>query len=152
MNFVNLTPHRVVVRPDAAPEMISELSDSVVRCQVTAKRIGDLDGIPLVRQVFGFPTGIPDPKEGTIYIVSALVAQAAGRPDVVSPDTGPTAIRENGQVVAVRGFQTFAPPLNMEDVKTLATNVESAGIYGLAVEVRKSSCLAAKRILAALAK
>src|ERR1043166_3507466 len=43
--------------------------------------------------------------EGTVYLVSTPAAQKAaqmGRIDVVSPDTGPTAIREAGQVKAVR--------------------------------------------------
>lgn len=42
----------------------------------------------------------------TIYVVSALVAsRCAGRPDVYSPDTGPTAIRDDeGRIVAVRGL------------------------------------------------
>ena len=48
-----------------------------------------------------------EPK--AIYIVSSLVAQAvAGRNDVVAPDAGPTAIRnEQGQIVAVTRFQRW---------------------------------------------
>lgn len=39
-------------------------------------------------------------------MVSNLVLEKLGtmRKDVVAPDTGGTAIRENGAVVAVRGF------------------------------------------------
>jgi hypothetical protein len=64
-------------------------------------------GIPIVRQHFGQIENLPEPTDGVIYITSSLVAQAAQRVDVVSPDTGPTAIRENGQIVAVRGLQAF---------------------------------------------
>jgi hypothetical protein len=42
--------------------------------------------------------------EPVVYITSMLVAQAAKRPDVLSPDSGSAAIRENGQVVAVLGL------------------------------------------------
>jgi len=129
MKFMNLTPHRVVVRPDATPEMILEPSGSVARCQVTAERIGDLDGIPLVRQVFGSPTGIPEPEEGTTYVVSTLVAQAACRPDVVSPDTGPSAIRDGGQVMAVRGFQTFSASPAEKAITYLAEEYERGARY-----------------------
>jgi hypothetical protein len=50
--------------------------------------------------------GLPDPVAGVVYIVSGRVLSelAGSRPDVVSPDTGPDAIRENGQIKAVRGF------------------------------------------------
>jgi hypothetical protein len=64
--------------------------------------------VPLVRQEFGEIENLPAPIPGVVYITSTLVPQRAGRPDVVSPDTGPTAIRENGQVVAVRNLQVFA--------------------------------------------
>jgi len=37
-----------------------------------------------------------------------LVAQHVRRPDVLAPDTGPTAIREGGQIVAVTRLQRFA--------------------------------------------
>jgi hypothetical protein len=51
--------------------------------------------------------GIPATAEGVTYIVSGMVLDAlAGSrlADVVAPDTGADAIRENGQIVAVRGF------------------------------------------------
>jgi hypothetical protein len=110
MKFVNLTPHNVTVRPDGGTEIRIPASNSVARCQVISEKVAELNDIPVVRQVFGTPQGIPEPDEhGSVrYITSTLVAQAANRSDVVSPDTGPTAYRENGQVVAVRGFQLFA--------------------------------------------
>lgn len=50
------------------------------------------------------------PKEGTIYIVSAMVLAAAkekGRTDVVAPATGhPDCIRKDGFIVSVPGFVT----------------------------------------------
>jgi hypothetical protein len=128
MLFVNLTPHFVVVRPACGgPEMTLRPSGQVARCQVTAERIGDLDGIPLYRQVFGSPTGIPESVEDTVYVTSTLVAQAACRPDVVSPDTGPTAFREGGQVVAVRGFQTFSASPAEQAVAYLAAEWDRGG-------------------------
>jgi hypothetical protein len=75
---------------------------------VTTASAGSVDGVPLVRQEFGEIENLPDSVDGVIYVTSTLVAQRAKRPDVVSPDTGPKAIRENGQVVAVRALQVFA--------------------------------------------
>ena len=110
MIFVNLTPHTLIIRPDGGAERIIPAQSSMARCSVVSERVAELDGIPVVRQVFGTPRGIPDPVEGTVYITSTLVAQLAHREDVVSPDTGPTAYRENGHVVAVRALQTFWNP------------------------------------------
>lgn len=51
---------------------------------------------------------LPEPEEGTIYIVSAMVLAAAkekGRTDVVAPATGhPDCVRKDGFIVSVPGF------------------------------------------------
>ena len=123
--LVNLTPHeiQIVIGTGAYGVHTIPPSGQIARCvvkTVPAGMIGAL-GFPLrdgkwnddpvawlSRQEFGAVEGLPEPKEGVWYIVSTLVAQQAKRADVVSPDTGPTAIRENGQVKAVLGFQSFA--------------------------------------------
>ena len=44
----------------------------------------------------------PAPDEGVVYLVSSMVQEALPRSDVLAPDTGPTAIRdERGNVWAV---------------------------------------------------
>lgn len=105
---INLTPHAIRV-VDAEGQLLMELPPSgvVARVETSAAEVGRIGDIPVLRTDFGAVTGVPAPEEGVVYITSTLVAQAARRPDVVSPDTGPTAVRENGQVVAVRRFQTF---------------------------------------------
>lgn len=46
---------------------------------------------------------LPEPEEGTYYIVPQPVAMIHNRSDLVTPDTGPSAIRsEDGTVKAVR--------------------------------------------------
>lgn len=62
-----------------------------------------VDGVPVdVTYVTGID-GLPDPEDGTFYIVPQPVAYTVNRPDLVIPDTGPSAIREDdGQVFAVR--------------------------------------------------
>lgn len=106
MRFVNLTPHAIVVRTSEG-DMTFAPSGAVARVSTSVEAFGEVGGIPLTRTVFGAPVGVPDIEEGTIFIVSSLVGARVCRPDVVAPDTGATAIRENGQVVAVRGFQSF---------------------------------------------
>jgi len=106
--IVNLTPHTVTVRLESG-DRVFEPSGQVARVTVSSVQTDEIDGIPVVVQSFGQIEGLPEPQEGTIFIVSAVVRQAAqaqGRTDVVSPDTSPqSAIRnEQGQIVAVRGF------------------------------------------------
>lgn len=109
MKIVNLAPHTIVVRmPDGTDREFP--SEGSCRCAPVSVPLPDADGIPCVKSSFGDLQGLPDPQEGTIYLVSTPAAQKAaamGRSDVYSPDTGATAIRENGQVKAVRGFQRF---------------------------------------------
>ena len=63
--------------------------------------------IPVVKTVMGGIIGLPAPAEGVVYLVGAMVADAACRADVVGPRTDATAIRKDGQVWAVRGLQAF---------------------------------------------
>jgi len=106
---INLTPHAIsLAEVDGNVIETFAPSGTVARVATTSEVVAELMGRPVSRTSFGEVTGVPAPVEGVVYLVSTLVAQAARRPDVVSPDTGPTAIRKDGQVVAVRGFQAFA--------------------------------------------
>ena len=107
MNLVNITPHDIVVRK-ADGDLMVPPSGQIARVTTSQEVIGYIDDVPVVRTVFGEVTGLPDPVKDTIFIVSSLVLGAlkGSRPDVVAPDTGPTAIRnDNGQIVAVTRFQ-----------------------------------------------
>jgi len=101
--LINLTPHALNIEGlDPIPP-----SGQVARVTTTHRDIGTREGVRLRMQVRGLVEGLPPPQEGITYIVSGMVLEAlAGtrRADVVAPDTGPDAIRHNGQIVAVRGF------------------------------------------------
>lgn len=104
--LINLTAHDVVIAIGDRTITVPP-EGTVARLVADQEVVGEADGIPIVRTRFGTVSGLPEPRPGVTYIVSCLVAQAVKRPDVVTPDTGPTAIRENGQIVAVRRFQVF---------------------------------------------
>jgi len=101
-NFINCTPHALTV------EGLGTLPASgvVPRCAVVRTVAPAIAGIRTVAQTTGQVTGMPDAQPDTVYIVSGMVLAAlkGARTDVVAPDTGSDAIRENGQIVAVRGF------------------------------------------------
>lgn len=79
--IVNLTPHDVdIVDGPTIP------SSGVCRLSVTTERVGSVDGIPAVRTVYGDVKGLPDPVDGTVFIVSSLVAsRVPDRHDVAVP-------------------------------------------------------------------
>ncbi len=61
--------------------------------------------LPCVTQQKGEVVGLPDADEGTLLIVSGMVFAASDRKDLLAPDTGKTAIRnEKGHIVAVTRF------------------------------------------------
>jgi hypothetical protein len=57
-------------------------------------------GVPVIRNAYGPAMGLPE--EGVECVVSGMVAAAVpSRAGVYAPATGSSAVRENGQVVAV---------------------------------------------------
>ena len=127
--LVNLTPHKInfityyniEVGQDelGTPEYVTEErihtlkpSGTVARCKVDRKEVDsfileDVDGwditVPITSAKFGEVEGLPEPQEGTIYIVSNLVAQAVpDREDVFFPDD---LVRdEHGNVIGCRAL------------------------------------------------
>lgn len=105
---LNLTPHAISVADvDGNIVVTYPPSGVAARLAISQEVVGELGGALIKRTVFGDTSGVPDAVVGTMYIVSTLIAQHVKRADVVSPDTGPTALRKDGQVVAVKGFQSF---------------------------------------------
>ncbi len=109
MKLVNLTPHDIDVVKDGYVEgahRVIPRSGEVARVESTYEDAGELNGFALVKREFGEIEGLPAPAPKTRYVVSGWVFDAAvknGRTDVICPDTGPSAVRdENGRIVAVR--------------------------------------------------
>ena len=109
--IINLTPHAITL---VCGERTVEVAPSgmIARVSATSQQVGTvtIDGVdfPIVRTVFGEVTGLHEPEEGTLFIVSTLVLNAAqGRNDLVAPNTG-AAIRDaDGKIVGVPGFQVL---------------------------------------------
>jgi hypothetical protein len=112
VNFVNLTPHEVVVYADGSVLRIPP-SGRVARVTTKEVLVGTVSGVPVFKVDYGEVEGLPEPKENTIYIVSLLVLQAlrargVERNDVVAPNSGPGphgAVRDSeGRIIGVRSF------------------------------------------------
>jgi hypothetical protein len=127
--FINLTPHMIRIvgtNLETQEEQFTEVAPSgkvAIRRpkmgETVARRLDQFEfyvssrslGPVLVLvqdRMGGEPREEEFPKraEGVIYLVSSMVQEALGScPDVLAPDTGPTAIRdEKGNVWAVVGL------------------------------------------------
>lgn len=98
--IVNCTPHPIMAAGRTfAP---SGIIPRVATIEVPSE---DLDGIPCVIQRMGEVERLPEPVANTWLIVSAMVFSASDRLDLIAPDTGKGAIRdEQGRILGVTRF------------------------------------------------
>jgi hypothetical protein len=102
MKFVNLTPHEINLNDGRK----FPPSGTVARVSTSYSEF-DQNGVSEV--IFGVPIGLPEEEEGTLFIVSGLVASAmkGKRNDLVSPATGhPDCVRSEDKkfILSVPGF------------------------------------------------
>lgn len=100
----NLTPHPLAMH---GPEGVTHLpvDGPAPRLAPSRESLGAIGGLPVVRTTLGSPSGLPDPEDGVVLIVSALVAEhpaLAGRTDLAYPGE---AIRDaDGRIIGARGL------------------------------------------------
>ena len=75
MRIVNMTPHDVHIVDDGGRVLRTyPHSENTVRVAEEIVPAGCAeDGTPLVHKVLGLPENVPEPCEGTLYIVSQIV-------------------------------------------------------------------------------
>jgi hypothetical protein len=97
--IVNLTPH--CIRINDGTEYPA--SGAVAR---VAAGYSDFDERGVCSAEFGQVSGVPEPSDGVLYVVSGMVSAAMpNRLDVVAPATGhPEAVRKDGQIYSVPGW------------------------------------------------
>jgi hypothetical protein len=109
VEVVNLTPHPLTIeRTDGTIAAIAA-TGQVARLAVTREVRPVVKTTAGEFAVFapqlGEIEGLPDPQAGKIYVVSALVADAAKRPDVFSP--GELVRDGEGKIVGARGLCAY---------------------------------------------
>ena len=121
VEVINLTPHaiNIIGGPTFKP------SGQVARISSTNENAGELlvNGglIPLITQEFGEVVGLPEEKEGTLFIVSGLVFSNSERKDLLVP--GEQVRDEKGRVIGCKSFQVReAFEEEEEEVKTYTFN------------------------------
>ena len=98
--FVNLIGHDITISGHATLPKC----DNPCYVETQQKFYDKIAGIPVMMTVFNKIINLPEPEEGTYYIVNRITMDYVpiDRYDIFCVDTGPTAIRdENGQVIAV---------------------------------------------------
>jgi len=110
--MINLTKHPISLIGKAG---ITEIppSGKIARIKFKKKSLRLVEGLPVPVNPLSEPEfieGLPDPQEGTVYLVSRLViTHIRSRPDVFAPDTswGSTVRNNFGDIVGVtRLFST----------------------------------------------
>lgn len=107
-NILNLTPHEVAIHLGDTIRRIPP-SGNVVRLNSHCQPCGECDGIPVAICNEGEPKGLPEPVDGTVYIVSSMVAKKVKRLDVLCPDTSESGVIRDGKgyIVGVTRLQLF---------------------------------------------
>lgn len=113
--ILNLTPHAIGVLDGVDGVTVHTIAPSgrVARVAATPVLQGTLGlpggvVVPVTSTSYGDVEGVPAPG-GEKFLVSSLVLDRLGpeyRGQAFAPDTGPSAVRKDGQVVAVRQFRT----------------------------------------------
>ena len=100
--MINLTPHSITLLCGVTP-MVIPPSGVVARVSSHTEVIGNIGDIPITKTAYSAVEGLPEPEEGTIYIVSALVAQRVpARDDVFIPNES---VRdENGRIIGCKSL------------------------------------------------
>lgn len=106
MKFVNLTQHDLTIILENGDDLVLPASGEVARVTFSTQQVDEVDRIPIFKTVYEPEvTGLPEPEDDTIFIVSSLAAQTVKRHDVLAPTK---LIRDDdGQVIAAGGFATF---------------------------------------------
>lgn len=88
MKYMNLTPHAITIMPDGSVPLVVPASGQLARVSTRTVQTGTVNGwIPVTETEYGSVEGLPAPEDGTIYIVSALVAgRCKERDDVFIPN------------------------------------------------------------------
>ena len=102
--IVNLTPHAITfVNNEGNAIMTVQPSGTVARVKTGTIMTGEFCGIPVTATEYGDIENLPEREEGTIYIVSSLVAQRCPeREDVFIPNES---VRdEQGRIIGCKSL------------------------------------------------
>lgn len=108
-----LMPHELVIELDGRRYIVDHVGGAAARVACDLEEVFKIGNkIPVYREIPGSAVikGLPDPQPGKFFVTSAMVARAAHRPDVFSPNTHPKYVKRThraGPVESVCGLITY---------------------------------------------
>lgn len=105
--IVNLTPHALNIHTENGIITVPP-SGQVARLQTISRPCPPVQGIPTEITSFCGAEGLPEPEEGTIFVVSLMVAESAWRDDVFSP--GELIQDDQGRPIGCQGLRRSVYP------------------------------------------
>ena len=100
--LINLTSHTV---NEVTTGVAIPMSGRVARAKTKTVRDNEFCGFPIFKSIVHTIEGLPEPKEGVMYIVSSLVLSACpDRKDLLAP--GNVLKDENNRPVGCVGFRS----------------------------------------------
>ena len=102
--LINLTPHALTLLGAQGQTVYLPASGQVARVSEIREALEEIEALPVASVQLGEVEGLPEPQDGVVYVVSALVAGALGgrRSDVVSP--GAPVRDAHGSIIGARGL------------------------------------------------
>lgn len=101
--IMNMTPHAITFVQEGG-NIVIEPSGTVARVAAKTVQTGEIiNGIPVTRTEFGEVEDLPAPEEGTVFIVSSMVAgRVPDRTDVFIPNES---VRDDaGRIIGCKSF------------------------------------------------
>lgn len=84
--IINATPHPINLVDDLGNIIKTFELGISIRLESQTVQVGNIDGIPITKTLFGDPIGLPEWKVDVYYIVSAMVKNACPfRSDLLVP-------------------------------------------------------------------
>jgi hypothetical protein len=110
--LINLTPHDIDVLVEGkilTIEPSGDIARLVGSDYVHSHVLHNGKYIPIMHVTYTEVKGLPPFNGKDTFIVSSKVQEfVKDRGDLISPDTGDSAIRENGKITAIRAFSRLA--------------------------------------------
>jgi hypothetical protein len=108
MILKNYTPHEVSIFSSLGEKIETLPTLGIARVLETTTTGIPVNGIPVVSKKYSEVTGLPEPEDGVIFVVSQMVLSAMkDRRDIMCPDTGSeSSVRDSeGKLLGVRRLQ-----------------------------------------------
>lgn len=108
---INLIPHDVIIDEDGSDSIVIKEAESIARIFYEQEYMGDVNGIPIYKNITGWIKGLPARCSNKRHIVSGIVFNSIPRDDLLTPNTSPwsTRRRGTGKITAVRSLLAHDP-------------------------------------------